>query len=275
MIRLVVILALLALPALTTGAPPPRLLDYAGASLNQEMGVVPRYTIPENATLIGGVTQTALVGRVPVKGQLRDPFQFKVLSGPRGLAANGFSLPAVIKGTVWRGTARGDWSGRCVSGSLESVTFIFTDGTIVTQRGKENEPLGHITDAWGNPCIPGEVSSDAIQWLGWRTLTAAFEGAAGAFAENQTTTTDFGDGGSRRVIDDPTAYALGNAASSSAADTNEWVRDRQAQSNDAIYLPAGAGVTIHLDQPIHLDYDPNGRKLVHDVPIRARTRYLD
>jgi len=44
------------------------------SEFTQELNTVkPVYTVPRNATLIGSTAMTALVGRVPVQGQVRDP----------------------------------------------------------------------------------------------------------------------------------------------------------------------------------------------------------
>ncbi|PLY14962.1 MAG: TIGR03752 family integrating conjugative element protein, partial [Sedimenticola sp.] len=59
------------------------------AKITQELSTVhPVYTVPRNATLIGSTAMTALVGRVPVQGQVRDPMPFKVITGADNLAAN-------------------------------------------------------------------------------------------------------------------------------------------------------------------------------------------
>ena len=69
----------------------------------------PAYTVPRNATLIGSTSMTALVGRIPIQGQVRDPMPFKVITGADNLAANGLTVPGV-QGMVWSGTAVGDWT---------------------------------------------------------------------------------------------------------------------------------------------------------------------
>ena len=91
----------------------------------------PAYTIPRNATLVGSTAMTALVGRVPVKGSVEDPFPFKVLVGQDNLAANGLEIPGVF-GMVFSGTAMGDWTLGCVRGNVDSVTFVFEDGRVRT-----------------------------------------------------------------------------------------------------------------------------------------------
>ena len=51
--------------------------------------------------------------------------------GTENLTANGIDLPDVA-GAVMSGTASGDWTLSCVRGQVESITFVFTDGTIRT-----------------------------------------------------------------------------------------------------------------------------------------------
>ena len=48
---------------------------------------------------------TALVGRMPVLGQVRDPMRSRLsITGADNLAANGLTVPGV-QGMVWSGTA--------------------------------------------------------------------------------------------------------------------------------------------------------------------------
>ena len=90
---------------------------------------------------------------------------FKVITGKENLAANGLRIPG-IEGMIWSGTAIGDWTLSCVTGKLESVTFVFEDGTIQTpspvmiingwfqwkQRREAKPAAGWISDARGIPC---------------------------------------------------------------------------------------------------------------------------
>jgi len=49
---------------------------------------VPIYTIPQNATLFSNASMTALLGIVPVNGQVLDPVRFKIITGPDNIATN-------------------------------------------------------------------------------------------------------------------------------------------------------------------------------------------
>ncbi len=57
----------------------------------------PFFTIPKNATLVNSTALTALVGRVPLGGQVNDPYLFKVIIGRDNLAANGIESPGVSR----------------------------------------------------------------------------------------------------------------------------------------------------------------------------------
>src|SRR3990167_9098043 len=155
----------------------------AAPSTARREAAKPVYTIPENATLLGSVAMTALIGRVPVDGTVNDPYPFKVLVGPENLTANCIDLPEVA-GAVMSGTASGDWTLSCVRGQVQSITFMFTDGTIrtvpepraVVSRNTASAQnsnterirggLGYLSDPYGIPCIAGVRRSNAQQYLG-------------------------------------------------------------------------------------------------------------
>ena len=186
--------------AFDSARPPVQSLVAEGSdALNTD---IPVYTVPRNATLIGSTGMTALVGRVPIQGQVRDPMPFKVITGKENLAANGLRIPG-IEGMIWSGTAIGDWTLSCVTGKLESVTFVFEDGTIQTLSSDDNQlggssgnsasgakdrPLGWISDARGIPCITGERKTNAPAFLTQRIGVMALEAAGEAAAAAETTT---------------------------------------------------------------------------------------
>lgn len=225
---------------------------------------------------------TALVGRIPVQGQVRDPMPFKVITGAENLAANGLTVPG-IQGMVWSGTAIGDWTLSCVTGRLDSVTFVFDDGTIrtlssddqSTQRGGSEKPLGWISDAQGIPCISGERKTNAPAFLSQRIGVTAIQAAAEA-AANAETTSVVSDVGSvtNSVTGNAGRFVLGKTLSGGADEVSKWLLERQAQSFDAVFVPAGIGVAIHVDHELPIDFNTTGRKLTHeqapDPTLRAR-----
>ncbi len=240
----------------------------------------PAYTVPRNATLLGSTALTALVGRVPVQGQVRDAMPFKVITGADNLAANGLTVPGV-HGMVWSGTAIGDWTLSCVTGRLDSVTFVFDDGTIHTHSadsggsGAEADALGWISDAQGVPCIHGERKTNAPAFLAQRIGMVALQAAAEAAAAAQTTTV-ISDAGaaSGHLTGDAGAFVLGKSVASTSEEVSRWLAERQSQSFDAVFVPAGARLAIHVLRELPIDYDPLGRRLDHasalDHDVHAR-----
>lgn len=241
----------------------------------------PVYTVPRNATLIGSTGMTALVGRVPIQGQVRDPMPFKVLTGRENLAANGLRIPG-LEGMIWSGTAVGDWTLSCVTGTLESVTFVFEDGTIQTlssddkQRsgssGTRDKPLGWISDARGIPCVTGDRKTNAPAFLAQRLGVMGLEAAGDAIAQAETTTLIHDSGSATRVVSGETGnYVLGKTLSGGSDEVAQWLRERQAQSFDAVFVPAGVELAIHVDHELPIDFHFNGRKLHHETPHSSQS----
>jgi integrating conjugative element protein (TIGR03752 family) len=268
-------------------------LDRAGAQSGQlmtsgqrrveDIQKQPAYTVPRNATLIGSTAMTALVGRIPVQGKVRDAMPFKVITGADNLAANGLTVPGV-QGMVWSGTAVGDWTLSCVTGRLESVTFVFDDGTIRTLssddrqgQGGNDVPLGWISDAQGIPCISGDRKTNAAAFLSQRIGVKAIEAAGDAAAAAETTTVVSNAGSvSGSVTGDIGTYVLGKTIAGGSDELARWLLERQSQSFDAVFVPAGTAVAIHVDRELPIDFDPIGRKLEHARTIEhARHARLD
>ncbi|MDN8600307.1 TIGR03752 family integrating conjugative element protein [Citrobacter sp. S2-9] len=232
---------------------------------------VPVYTLPENSTLTGSVAMTALLGRVPVNGTVSDPYPFKVLIGRDNLIANGAELPDV-EGAVISGTASGDWTLSCVRGTVHSITFVFRDGTVrtvpqATEKAdsdgnkSQDSGIGWLSDPHGLPCIPGERKSNAAEYLGSQFLLAGSAAAADAFANGQTTTTVDGGSVTSALTGDSGQYVLGQALGGGLKESADWFKQRYGQMFDAIYVPPGHPVAIHITRQLPIDYELQGRKV--------------
>ncbi|KIP18497.1 hypothetical protein KY49_3580 [Burkholderia sp. MSHR3999] len=243
----------------------------------------PVYTVPANATLIGSIAMTALIGRVPVDGTVNDPYPFKVLIGPDNLTANGIDLPDVA-GAVVSGSASGDWTLSCVRGQIRSITFVFRDGTIRTlpasDHGSNNDTagntntatngaattqggLGWISDPYGIPCVAGERRSNAEQYLGSQALiTAAGAGAASLIPKGSDNVSYVSSNGNTLgTVGISGNEAMGRILAGGVQEMSQWVNKLYGQAFAAIYVKPGAKVAVHIDQPLTLDYDPKGRKV--------------
>lgn len=257
--------------------------DAAGAAADAGSRAIgastqPVYTVPSNATLMGSVAMTALIGRVPIDGTVNDPYPFKVLIGPDNLAANGIEIPDVA-GAVVSGTASGDWTLSCVRGQIRSVTFVFQDGTIRTvpddKEGKSQSQsangasieggLGWISDPYGIPCVSGERRSNAQQYLGSQALiTAAGAGAASLIDSDSGSVAIVSNGnGSLGTAGISGNEAMGRILAGGVQQMSEWVNKLYGQAFAAVYVQPGAKVAVHLERPLLIDYDAKGRKVSH------------
>lgn len=232
------------------------------------------YTVPTNSTLMGSVAMTALIGRVPVDGTVNDPFPFKVLVGEDNLTANGIDIPDVA-GAVFSGTASGDWTLSCVRGQVRSITFVFHDGTVRTipedserssQQNNQQDGLGWISDPYGIPCVSGARRSNAQQYLGTQALiTAAGAGVASLIDSDSGQMSYVGADGSIGTVGISTNEAVGRILAGGVQDMSQWVNRLYGQAFAAVYVQPGAQVAIHLEKPLHIDYDPEGRRVDHRV----------
>lgn len=240
--------------------------------------VFPVYTIPPNTVLADSTLITPIIGRVPLpgtagKGNITDPFFFKVEVGAENLAANGQKIPGIAK-IIASGYSTGIREQSCVRGYIDSLTFIFVDGRIVTQgessgEGSSNgEALGYLADPWGKPCIRGQYVNNAKEYLMSRGMAAFVEAAAAGFSQSQIDTREDGNGTKQAVLSGNVwKYILGQGISGTASEVAGYVRDRTADAFDVVYVEQAQPVQIWLNKMIPIDYDSNARKIsYYDEP---------
>lgn len=261
----------------------PGLLDEVGSKaknkLGLETGKEPKFTIPYGSIMSDSMSITALIGRIPVQGQIQDPWRFKISTGKTILMANGHELQGIDKAIV-EGTAVGDLNMRCVSGKIDVMTFIFHDGRIVTHKARngdnKSDSLGYITDRHANPCIAGDLITNAPQAMAQMGVLGTIEGFAKGLADAETQTKTYSDGTSGQVVvGDRLKNAGLNSISSGTADVKQYFADRMGQYFDVIYVAAGQTLDIHITDEIKLDYDPMGRKVRYESNSNAAHGFMD
>lgn len=245
----------------------------------KEKRSIKAYTIPINGTLVGSVSMTAMLGRIPINGQVIDPFPFKVMVGKENLSSNGIYIPGVT-GIKMSGIAKGDWTLSCVSGKITSMTFTFQDGTIMTfpEAGtKTTDPIAWFSDKNGIPCVTGKRITNAASYLTSRVGLTSAASYANAEAASQFTTQSNNSGGlTSGLTGDPKIVAKNTAISEGLKEVTDWLDARQQNSFDAIYVPPGTELAIHISEELKIDYDPDGRKVNHYANINRRSeRHLD
>lgn len=245
-----------------------------------EVEAEPVYTLPENSTLVGSKAMTALIGRIPINDKVTDPYPFKILIGKDNLTANGIDLPDV-EGAIVSGTATGDMVLSCVRGTVNSITFVFSDGRIRTlprpvtnTQGNNNDnardrgSIGWISDNNGIPCISGERKSNASTYLPTIALLGMGSSAGDALTQNQYTTQNNVNSGVTSALTGNAGQAvLGQTLGGGFKEVTDWVKQRYGQTFDAVYVPPGANVAIHITRQLAVDYEDNGRKVRYDFSL--------
>lgn len=227
----------------------------------------PIYTIAPNSIFFDATALTALVGRVPIDGEVRSPFPVKVLVGGDNVAAGGAPIPG-LRGMLFSGSAVGDRTLRCVSVELRGATFIFEDGTIENFGDSSWTPgeasIGWLSDAAGLPCLPGALLSNAGRQIAQRVLLGAAEGYAGAGADSQLNRISTPDGGILESLSgDAFQFRRDSAWRSLAGEWARFIAERAADDFDAIYIPPGREVIVHVTSQLPINYVAGGRRLVH------------
>lgn len=240
---------------------------------------IPFFTVPENSTLVGAVSMTSLIGRVPIDGRVTDPMQFKAIVGRENLAANGFELPPDLEGMIVTGIAIGDMALSCSEGKVRSVTFVFNDGTVQTisertrgggstvsaNNASSGRDLGYISDEHGNPCITGKFVTNAPAYLADLAMLKGLDVAAQAYADAQRTVSNNLQTGNTtsQITGSSSGYAMAQAASGATDEIVRWMTSRLKNSFDAVVTPSGRPLVIHLDKELRIDKMPDARKLVY------------
>jgi hypothetical protein len=254
-------------------------------SSEEKTSAIPFYTIPANATSVKDKLMTALVGRIPIKGVVVDPYPFKIVISDDNLAANGLRIPHLLQMIV-SGYCEGDLVLNSVRGWITSLTFVFDDGTISNTTSNNNDignftksnSLGFLSDKYGNPFIPGKkFLTNAPTVVGVDAGLGAATGMANAYAQSQTTTSSSAVGGTSTtsVTGSQTKFLAGQALAGSTDEVKQWWNDRVSQSFDAVYVPpvddngCPIEIAVNFTKEIHIDYDKKGRKLSYENDFNA------
>lgn len=271
-------------------------LTKSDTSKSESKKSIPYYTIPAGSDLNRTTLLSALIGEVPVEGKLMQPlFPFSAIIN-RGdlMAANGIPLPPDISGMKVNGYAIGVGSFldniSCVRAYVTSALFVFDDGHFVTV-GKEqmtgtaemvnNESLGYLTTAFGNPCIKGQYFTNAPRVLAAMIAADGMKGFGNGLSQWQMTYSANANGATATPTGSMGNYALGGALSQGSVKAADWLEKRIQGSFDMVFVPASIGyrptrLSFHITQTINLDKETNGRVLdyghlqqtAHDFSLR-------
>ncbi|MBT3724422.1 MAG: TIGR03752 family integrating conjugative element protein, partial [Gammaproteobacteria bacterium] len=94
---------------------------------------------------------------------------------------------------------------------------------------------------------------------------------ADSFAQTQETTT-LSEGVSQTFFSgDQGAFIAASTLSGSLKELTDYLRDRQRNAIDLVYLDGGQDVVLHVEDEITIDYLTKGRKLDYANQIPSQT----
>lgn len=226
----------------------------------------PRFYIPP--AILSGLSLTALVGRIPRGGAVQDPWPFVAISQNDNLTANGIRLPG-LRGILWRGVVRGDVVLSCASASVRSLVYVFDDGTFYVAKAPEQEGFGYLADKFGNPCLRGEIHTTAPKSMGTHLLASVLAGMGGAFAESQVRRSAAAGSETAHVEGDAFSYLLGETVQGAASTYGDYLLRFANDTWDAVVVPAGREVDIHITDAIPITHLPTQRIYDDPTPFSA------
>ncbi len=243
-------------------------LEAVSADLAAGAGVdpVPRFYIPP--AILSGLSLTALVGRIPRGGAVQDPWPFVAVSRADNLTANAMRLPG-LRGILWRGVVRGDAVLSCASASVRSLVYVFDDGTFHVAKAPEQEGFGYLADKFGNPCLQGEIHTTAPDSMGTHLLASVLAGLGGAFAESQVRRRTAAGTETAEVEGDAFSYLLGETVQGAASTYGDYLLRFANDTWDAVVVPAGREVDIHVTDAIPIIHSPDRKIYEHPVSLSS------
>ena len=258
----------------------------AGVS-SRKTDVNPHLTIPARSQLFDSVAMTALIGRVPVSGAVQDAFPAKFIVGADNMAAQGFGIPGV-EGVIFDGIARGDWVLSCVSVELTGATFVFDDGTIQHMqarstsqdqdrdaagqganfgRGGDNRVIGWISDTQGVPCIRGERLTNAYEMAAVLGGLGMAKGWSEYKMEAEKSLIVTGGSAVSAVTGDKLAFGRYGMGAAGLNEVLKIFTERFKNTFDAIYVPPGQSVALHITRDLMINHDPAARRVTYETAL--------
>jgi len=224
-------------------------------------------TLPPDSRVYDVLTETALVGRIAKNGTNKAPWTFSATLSNQVSLPNGHRLPEIAEARV-SGLAIGDLAGECVKGYITSMTFIFPDGRIANSTGSLDEPIAKIADEYGNPCIPGYLVDNWNEVVAAQGAISGLASVAESIQKRQQTVNSSATQQSLSLTGSATKAATGAFASGGLNKTAEMMADRYESFYSFIYIEPGETITLLVEKPVNIDYDPTSRKVRYEESVQ-------
>lgn len=250
----------------------------------------PAFSIPDSTIFTGVTSFNDLVGRIP-KGDEHTvfaPYQTVFHVDKYNFTSKKYKLPKAIDDVMGRAICFGDFMSSSVSCKVESLVYIFNDGTISTiypdsaKKGKDSysmsfNGLGYFTNEYGSPQIDGKLVTSLGLRVGGVALAGAVSGIGAAVSQSGLSIATTNGFSPINAVTNVGKFGVGQAVTNAANEGNKEFQDVTKNLFDYVDAPHWNKKTKSLmkynivtTQEIDVDYDPNGRKLNHHLFINSQ-----
>jgi integrating conjugative element protein (TIGR03752 family) len=241
---------------------------------------LPAFSIPDATILTGVTTMTNLVGRIP-RGDEHNvfaPYETLFHVDVDNLTSKNYRLPKELTDLTGRALCVGDFMSSSVSCKVISITYIFKDGTISTDKpkgavsGTNFNGLGYFTDQNGRTQIDGKLVTSIGIRVGSTALAGIVSGIGAGVSQSGLAAPAAGGLTPFQAITNIGAFAGGQAinqggqaASKEFQDFSKNLFDYVVADNWDAQTKSLKKFNIVITQEIDIDYDKHGRKLDHHL----------
>ncbi|WP_203249824.1 hypothetical protein [Cysteiniphilum marinum] len=244
----------------------------------KESATIPAYTIPKPSVLSNVIPLNPIIGRSP-KGDnhtVWSPFQVLFMVEDPNFTSNEHQLDDALPKMLGTATCVGDIGASASACYVNTLTYIFPDGTISTVTSDTNngsgfKGLGFLADEHGSPQIHGEIKTSMGLRLAMSGVTAGVSAYGSGLAQSATQQNETSVGSIVQQITNANQYAMGQAINSTAQGVNDEWREVSKNLFDFVYTSNWDADTqrlkrfnVVITEEIAFDYNENGRKLRHD-----------
>jgi integrating conjugative element protein (TIGR03752 family) len=240
---------------------------------------LPAFSIPDATILTGVTTMTNLVGRIP-KGDEHNvfaPYETLFHVDVDNLTSKNYRLPKELTDLTGRELCVGDFMSISVSCKVISITYIFKDGTISTDKikgasGTNFSSLGYLTDQNGRTQIDGKLVTSIGIRVGSTALAGIVSGIGAGVSQSGLAAPAAGGLTPFNAITNIGAFAGGQAINQGGQAASKEFQDFSRNLFDYVVADNWDAQTkslkkfnIVITQEIDIDYDKHGRKLDHHL----------
>ncbi len=226
----------------------------------------PAHAIPPGTVFLDVTLSTALLGRLPLDGEVVAPFPFIAVARQPYIAPHrplAFPITVVVMGTVV-----GDGTLSCVRAQIERVVLHDEGGSFTVAEPLSNS-LGYLTDPSGHPCISGDLQSLSTRRIAVQGVLSAIEESAASRSALSSSLALGNLNQSGFVTGQLSRASRDSFFQGALAGVREEVARRARGLVDVVVVPASTPLLLHVREAIPVSFAQAVRAGSPLAPVRG------